>query len=134
LTVPGTGDPADPSDDFAVVDVNGSYDIQAKLAELGINDDFNQISMDFEDYSDVADTRNDGLNGLFPFLTGADDGSPWDFYAPDIPTIGIHGPPDPVRARTFIDTVFTYMAPRACIVLNLAPCLDASRCERNRGT
>ncbi|MCO6489129.1 MAG: T9SS type A sorting domain-containing protein [Phaeodactylibacter sp.] len=120
LTVPGTGDPADPSDDFAVVEVSGSYDIQARLSELGINNLFANIPEGVLDYSEVADSRNDGSEGLFPFPTGQiADSAPWDFYAPDNPNVPPNPPPNPVRARMYWDTIMAYVGPRACIALEL---------------
>ncbi|MCO6476493.1 MAG: T9SS type A sorting domain-containing protein [Phaeodactylibacter sp.] len=124
LTVPGTGDPMDPSDDFAVVDVSGSYDIQARLNELGVNDIFSNVPpWAPEDYSDVANSRNDGLEGLFPLITGdPEDSAPWDFWAEDNPNIALHPDPDPVRARMYWDTIMAYAGVRACIAMDL-PCL-----------
>ncbi|MCB0570650.1 MAG: T9SS type A sorting domain-containing protein [Phaeodactylibacter sp.] len=122
LTVPGTGDPADPSDDFAVVDVSGSYDVQARLHELGINDIFNSIpAWAPEDYSEVADSRNNGYNGLFPFpFDGGPTGEqPWDYYAEDNPNIPPNPPPNPERAKIYWDTIMAYVGPRACIAMNL---------------
>ncbi len=121
LTVPGTGDPDDPTDDFAVVEVSGSYDIQAELSGLGTNDLFSGIPDAFIDFSEVADSRNDGYEGLFPFPT--DDplnSAPWDFYALDNPNAD-DPPADPVVARTYWDTVFAYVGPRACLAMDL-PC------------
>ncbi|MCB0552065.1 MAG: T9SS type A sorting domain-containing protein [Phaeodactylibacter sp.] len=124
LTVPGTGDPADPSDDFAVVEVSGAYDIQAKLNELGINDIFESIpAWAPEDYSEVANSRNNGFNGLFPFPTGViADSAPWDFYAADNPNVPPNPPPNPERARMYWDTIMAYAGVRACIGMDL-PCL-----------
>ena len=119
LTVPGTGDPNDPSDDFAVVEVSGSYNIQAEMNALGFNDIFNNIPDGIEDYSDVADSRNDGLEGLFPMPNDQNSSAPWDFYADDIPTIPPNPLPNPDLARTYWDTIFAYVSPRACLALNL---------------
>lgn len=124
LTVPGTGDPMDPSDDFAVVEVSGSYDIQARLATEGdANSIFDCIPDDFPDFSEVANERNDGIEGLFPFPNDLEFNSsaPWDFYAEDNPGAAINGPPNPELARTYWDTIFAYTAPRACKALDL-PC------------
>ena len=123
LTVPGTGDPEDPSDDFPVVEVSGSYDIQAQMNNLGFNDIFNSIGSAVIDYSEVADARNDGNEGLFPFPNDyeANSSAPWDFYADDNPNVlnGVNPEADPVRARTYWDTIFAYTSPRACLALNL---------------
>jgi len=127
LTVPGTGDPADPSDDFAVMAVDGSYNIQQKMTELGFNDIFDAIlpEPNVVDYSEVADSRNDGYNGLFPTPNNSpvNNSAPWDFYADDIPTIPPQSISDPVLAKTYWDTIFAYVAPRACLALDLG-CAD----------
>jgi hypothetical protein len=123
LTVPGTGDPADPTDDFAVVEVSGSFDIQAKLAEENVNAIFDDLAIDWDDYSSIASERSGGLNGLFPLPdTSATPSGLWDFYAEDNPNIALHPMPNPELARTYWDTIFTYMAPRACVALDL-PCM-----------
>ena len=124
LTVPGTGpDPIDPGDDFPVVEVSGSFSIQAQMNALGFNDAFDNISDAVVDYSDVADARNEGNEGLFPFPNDyeANSSAPWDFYSDDNPNVlnGVNPEADPVRARTYWDTIFAYTAPRACIALDL---------------
>lgn len=122
LTVPGTGDPDDPLDDFAVVEVSGSYDIQAQLAGLGAanpNAIYEAIPGNIEDYSNVANMRNDGLDGLFPFPTDDPlDSAPWDFYAEDNPNAP-DPPADPAVARMYWDTIIAYASTRACIALDL---------------
>lgn len=58
LVVPTTGD--------LVVEVQGSYLIQQKANELGINDVFkNNVTFD-DPFTQVANSRNDGYEGLFP--------------------------------------------------------------------
>lgn len=58
LIVPTTGD--------LVVEVSGSYDAQTKANSVGLQDIFKD-GVEFNDeYSDVANSRNDGLEGLFP--------------------------------------------------------------------
>ena len=122
LSVPGAGeDPIDPSDDFAVVDVSGSYNIQARLNELGINDLFDNVPAGIVDYREVADSRNDGYNGLFPFpFDGGPTGEqPWDYYAADNPNVPPNPPPNPERAKIYWDTIMAYVGPRACLAMNL---------------
>ena len=83
LIVPTTGD--------LVVEVSGSYDLQAKANEFGINDVFN-AGVYTDVYSTTANARNDGNIGLFPFprpswdLDGdpatppIEEGSPWVYW------------------------------------------------------
>ncbi|MEK7253642.1 MAG: alpha/beta hydrolase, partial [Bacteroidota bacterium] len=66
---------------LAVVEVQGSYLIQKLSNQYGNNDAF--ANHDWIDpYTAVADSRNDGYEGLFPFpiqdTTGND---PWNFWA-----------------------------------------------------
>lgn len=119
LTVPGTGDPADPSDDFPVVEVSGSYDIQARLQELGTNDLYGLLNDQVVDYDNLAMERSGGIPGLLPFPNDANSSSPWDFYAEDNPNVPPNPAPNPELARTYIDTMFAYVAPRACLALDL---------------
>ncbi|MEN0005398.1 MAG: T9SS type A sorting domain-containing protein [Bacteroidota bacterium] len=124
LTVPGTGDPADPSDDFPIVEVHGGFDVHAELDELGINDIFDGvddlIEDNYEDFADLALDRSEGRKGLFPFPNNtASESSPWDFYAEDIPTAALHPAPEPELARTYWDSIFAFAIPRACIALDL---------------
>ncbi len=80
LVVPTTGD--------LIVEVQGSYLIQQKATDLGLNASFAGIS---DDYTTAANANNDGLNGLFPFLRPTwpnpfdptvmeSEGSPWDYW------------------------------------------------------
>jgi hypothetical protein len=122
LTVPGTGDPDDPTDDFAVVEVSGSYDIQKAMTEQGFNDVFESVPNAAVDYRDVANSRNDGYTGLFPFpSTNPLQSAPWDFYAEDNP--GQQPPPFPQLDRelalTYWDTVFAFTGVRACVAMDL---------------
>jgi hypothetical protein len=122
LRVPGTGDPEDPSDDFAVVEVSGSYDIQAQMNAFGNNDLFEMLDPALLDYDEVADSRNDGNEGLFPFPTeDVLDSAPWDFFAADNPNYDPENdvPLDPERARMYWDTVMAYTGVRACLALEL---------------
>jgi len=86
LTVPTTGD--------LIVEVQGAFAVQNKLAELGNNDVFNSGIYN-DSYTDAAQSRNNGSSGLFPMprpswdLTdnGMDDpepveASPWEFWDP----------------------------------------------------
>ncbi|MDA9264236.1 T9SS type A sorting domain-containing protein [Saprospiraceae bacterium] len=58
LIVPTTGD--------LVVEVQGSYAVQEKANAIGVQDVFkNGVSFN-DEYTDVANSRNNGLEGLFP--------------------------------------------------------------------
>ncbi len=137
LIVPTTGD--------LIVEVQGSYTVQAKMAELGINDVFANESW-VDEYSARANELNNGLDGLFPIeylpqVNAIGDTvsvpSPWrwwdptdwvDVYCtlvqppgPDLATQAAAGDPNmsPERGMAYTDTIIAYFAPRACLALDL---------------
>lgn len=125
LIVPTTNEP--------VVEVSGSYDMQTLQSTFGNNAAW--LEHDFIDpFSTRADMVNDGLEGLFPVLRGPTqilDSSPWDFWDPDTNENHANGlltNPDmtDVKAKTFIDSIVGYYAPRACITLDLGCDLQGS--------
>jgi len=83
LIVPTTGD--------LVVEVSGSYDLQTKAHELGLNDVFFEGNYD-DPWTTSANKNNDGLEGLYPFIRPswdldmdpntppAEESSPWDWW------------------------------------------------------
>ncbi|MEO7176577.1 MAG: T9SS type A sorting domain-containing protein, partial [Saprospiraceae bacterium] len=107
-----------------VVEVQGSYIVQQTATNLGNNDAFQNVN--FTDPISVeAETKNDGYAGLFPLnRPNALDSSPWDWW--DVSNVnnanGLATNPDmsAAKARTFIDTIVGFFAPRACYALNLA--------------
>ena len=108
-----------PPVNLPVVDVCGSGAVATKQTRLGNNAMWE--SADFIDpISEAMRARNGGREGLAPLpRLDPTESSPWDFYAPDNPGAVTAGPPDPVRARLYMDTIMAYFAPRACIALNL---------------
>ncbi|MBV6439845.1 MAG: hypothetical protein EPGJADBJ_01499 [Saprospiraceae bacterium] len=108
LIVPTTGDP--------VVEVSGSCDVGYIAKRLGLNAIFSGIPDNVDPYGNIADSRNDGRNGLF-LLPNPNTSSPWEWSA---------APPMPATCNTnrntavaYIDTIIKYYAPRACLALNL---------------
>ncbi|MFK7934077.1 MAG: alpha/beta hydrolase, partial [Saprospiraceae bacterium] len=57
LIVPTTGE--------FVVEVSGSFDVQAKAAEFNLNESFTSAGIS-DDFTAAADARNDGNKGLYP--------------------------------------------------------------------
>ncbi len=98
-----------------VVEVQGSYLIQKLNTEYGNNSIFHNLQF-VDNYTPVANSRNDGYRGLFPLINPASS-SPWDFWAEDNPNAT--APSDNENARAVIDTVMNFFAPRACLALNL---------------
>ena len=142
LTVPTTGD--------LIIDVAGSFRAQQIAAELGLNDVFASKTLT-DEFTMVADSRNEGLDGLFPTprpttfspLTMEDEpeSGPWDFWDSNIFSMFPHpscpeGAPLSVcnfdlinrinnpdmskeKALNYIDSIVGYVAPRACLALEL---------------
>ena len=143
LIVPTTGD--------LIVEVQGAGLVIPKANELGVND-IMKAAFYNDGFSAAASAMNGGNEGLYPMYrptgpNGEIEGSPWDWwdaaYWSQIPhpscpagapvsacnfhTINLLSNPDmsPTEARTYIDTIIGYFAPRACAVLDL-PCSTVS--------
>ena len=139
LTVPGTLDP--------IVQVQGSFAVQTKANQLGINQVFEGIDDEWTTGAKNASTvaGHAYLEGLYPFNLatnsfGQEEGSPWDWWEKTVWDTVPHpscpvGPPtcsfhtisllnnenmSATQARTYIDTIMGYFAPRAYAALNLA--------------
>jgi hypothetical protein len=110
-----------------VIRVQGADSIQRKLDRLNVNRAIKGIKAANNPLQSIFNTRNGGLvNGLFPLLGDTlPDSSPWEFWAANNPqnAAGLASNPrmTPMRAKRYIDTIFTVFAPRACMILNL-PC------------
>jgi hypothetical protein len=123
-----------PGFNLPVVEVFGSYTVQEFVNRYGNNDAF--AGMSFEgDFSEVAESRNDGLDGLYPVIgtSGPDDSAPWQWWNPDENVNhanGIMTNPgmSAEKGRTYLDTIIAYYAPRACEVLGL-DCEETSSAE-----
>ena len=124
LIVPTTNEP--------VVEVQGADSIATLQTQLGNNAAWYDHEF-IDPFSVRADMLNEGREGLFPVLRPAGselDSSPWDFWSPDNANNanGLITNPDmsPEKARTFIDSIIGYYAPRACITLGLGCDLQGS--------
>ena len=102
-----------------VVETTGSCDIQQIAGNLGLNDVFETIPAGFDPYGEVSGSS---LSGFFPFYgTPANTFAPWEWtsysgiLAPGNPDCNVNA----TIARTYIDTIIGYFAPRACVVLGL---------------
>jgi hypothetical protein len=124
-----------PGFNLNVVEVSGSLTIQQMANLYGNNEVFAALedpSIDpFPAITSAANLHNDGLFGLFPFVrpvTQPYDTAPWEWWAPTNPNNanGLTTNPDmsELKAKTFIDTIQMYTAPRLMCALNLpgAPC------------
>lgn len=113
-----------------VVTVQGSYLISGLANDYGNNQVFVDASID-DPVSQVANSRNDGHEGLLPLIgTIPFDSAPWDWWSEDNPNhlIGLMTNPDMSRekAMRYIDSIMAYAAPRVCVALELGGCKTAS--------
>lgn len=122
LIVPGVNLP--------VVDVDGAFNVQEKINELGNNNIWADSNLD-DVFSQAANAINSGFDGLYPLNRPADqpaDSAPWEWWAPTNPNnnAGLQTNPDmsAQKGRLFIDTIQGYSAPRLACALGLPenPC------------
>jgi hypothetical protein len=125
-----------PTTDEQVVDVSGSYSVQQAAAAFTNNAIFEgaETYVPGINYTIQANLNNDGYKGLYPILrSGANiyDSAPWEWWdtaliAETNSNNGLLTNPDmsATKARTFIDTIQGYAAPRIMCALNLPgnPC------------
>jgi hypothetical protein len=113
-----------PGPNLPVVQVQGAYEVQKKAKALGINAKFADKTF-IDPLSQYVSSVNDGYEGLYPiFKANVYDSAPWDYWdratnAND--ATGIQTNPDMSleKATLYMDTIVTYFAPRACLVLDL---------------
>lgn len=125
-----------PTTDEQVVDVSGSYSVQQAAAAFTNNAIFEgaETYVPGINYTIQANLNNNGYKGLYPILrSGANiyDSAPWEWWdtsiiAAENSNNGLLTNPDmsAAKARTFIDTIQGYAAPRIMCALNLpgSPC------------
>ena len=116
-----------PGGALPVVRVQGSLAIQVKMDLLGKNAMFHQLDPAKDPIGTAIAGKQDGHINLFPII-GTNlpgDSSPWDFWASTNPNNanGLATNPDmsAEKGRRYIDSVMVFVAPRACIGLDL-PC------------
>lgn len=103
--------------DQPVVEVSGSYHVQRILNRRGQNDIFNTIP---EGNDPIGDAINPEFPGLFELNNTPNDSSaPWEWANPDTPAIPGDCNFDAASARTYIDSIVGFFAPRACVALDL---------------
>lgn len=106
-----------------VVEISGSCDLQAIVEANGNNTIFESVPAIVDPY------RVEGFSGFRPFVgTPNNSSSPWEWRAGPNPA-----PPSPLfdcnndaaSARSYIDTIIGFYAPRACYALGLQNCINA---------
>lgn len=113
-----------PGPNLPVVQVQGAYVVQQKVKDLGLNAAFADHEF-IDPLSVYISSINEGNEGLFPmYKANRFDSSPWDYWdrvtnAND--TTGIKTNPDMSysKASLYMDSIINYVAPRACLVLDL---------------
>ncbi len=141
LIVPTTRDP--------IVQVQGGLTVTRRINELGINKVFTDANIDdaFTTRAMMAsqESGHEYVEGLFPVRRplnqfGLNEGSPWQWWEPAIWDIIPHpsggtfhsrelftnASMSPEQARTYIDTIMGYFAPRAFAALDLAALISST--------
>ncbi len=116
-----------PGGQLPVVRVQGSLAVQRRMDELGLNDPFNALDPAKDPIGQAIKGKAGGHINLFPIIGSNQlDSSPWDFWDPATNVnhaTAIQTNPDMTaeKGRRYIDSVLVFIAPRACIGLDL-PC------------
>ncbi|MFZ1751899.1 MAG: T9SS type A sorting domain-containing protein [Saprospiraceae bacterium] len=118
-----------PGGQLPVVEVQGAFLVQQKLKALGKDAPYQNMKASYDPIGVAIKNKQEGFVNLFPVIgTPANlpgDSSPWDFWASTNPNNanGLASNPDmsAAKARRYIDSIITFIAPRACIGLDL-PC------------
>lgn len=100
-----------------VVEACGANVVQAIQTANGNNQEWVDFGF-IDDISMAANENNNGYDGLMPF--NVDDpleSAPWQFWADDNPNST--SPSDPAAARIYLDSIYSYVLPRACITMDL---------------
>ena len=130
-----------PAGALPVVQVQGSHWVALRADSLGVNKAFKKLTADYDPYKSFTGARSAAgyygsakyastyATGLLPLVgRSIQDASPWQWWNTD--TLkqkwgdrGLTGNPgmSATKARLYIDSIMTFVAPRACLVLNL-PC------------
>lgn len=106
-----------------VVEVSGSYDVQKIATRKGINDVFLTIPEGNDPIGEAMDLE---FPGLLPL--NSVDSAPWEWANEGTPGLPADCNTDPTTAKTYIDTIMAFYAPRACVALQLN-CFETSTKE-----
>jgi len=115
-----------PGVNFPVVNVTGSCGVQPIQKTLGNNDVFELGGLLSDPLSVFARTINNNQEGFFPFLRPASDSAPWEWNTtvpntqlPNGMIVPLNCSTNEVTAKSNIDTIMAFYAPRACRALGL---------------
>jgi hypothetical protein len=131
-----------------VLRAQGSHWVSQKADSLGVNNVFKKLTPAYDPYKAISrsrhDTRyyNDSFNvygpgyatGLFPIIgRSRNDSAPYQWWSTDTNYItnpwgrdsaALAGNPgmSAAKARLYLDSIMTFIVPRACLGLDLKPC------------
>jgi Secretion system C-terminal sorting domain len=135
-----------------VLRVQGSHWISQRADSLGINKVFEKLSPAYDPYKAIARSRNDTryyqdtfntygpayATSLFPIIgRSRGDSAPYQWWSTDTSAANPGGPNpwgldsaalagnpgmSAVKARLYLDSIMTFIVPRACLGLDLKPC------------
>jgi hypothetical protein len=131
-----------------VLRVQGSHWISQRADSLGINKVFEKLSPAYDPYKAISRTRNDTryyqdtfntygpayTAALFPIIgRSIGDSAPYQWWSTDTNYItnpygrdsaALAGNPgmSATKARLYLDSIMTFIVPRACLGLDLKPC------------
>lgn len=115
-----------PGVNFPVVNVTGSCGVQPIQDNLGNNAVFSLGGLLNDPISVHARTINGNREGFFPFLRAANDSAPWEWntFVPNtqLPSgqiVPLNCSTNETTAKSTIDTIMAFYAPRACRALGL---------------
>lgn len=110
-----------PPINLPVLEVQGSCLFQQVANDLGLNNAWVDEGFS-DDISNVATSRNGGIEGLLLFpSTDPTEAAQWNYSASAEPygIVGSDCNTDAATSGVYIDSIFAYFAPRACIALGL---------------
>lgn len=117
-----------PPVNLPVVQVFGSCRAQTLFNTEGVNAPIDAGGPYTDPISEIARSRNGGIESFYPFPTGDPlDSAPWAYsfsedpygVGPDVLGSNVPCPTDPTQPNMYIDTIMAYYAPRAFAVLQL---------------
>ena len=120
--------PVSPTVALPIVEVQGAQAVAERVDQLGLNKGFDKLKAASDPYKTLQASRNGGkyLSGLLPMYGDTiTDSSPWEFFDQNdtLTKYAKIGNPriSAAKARLYIDSIITFVAPRACVALQL-PC------------
>ena len=123
-----------------VVQVQGSHWVSLKADSLGINNAFKKLTAAYDPYKNLVAARNGAsgfaaayASGLFPIIgRSTNDSSPYQWWSTDTTiatnkfgrdsaSLANNPGMSATKAALYIDSIMTFIAPRACVAMAL-PC------------